>query len=124
MFAPKLDNMLWHQDNIECYSQIPYCGLLYHVGEYNNSIEYNTIEEMPDLVSTNKPSGNMSYTEAVDFKFSYDVLGVYDWSNKGTTPFVECCQDGSASTYVLPGGMSMTNPYYKGSYYTPQTIAI
>ena len=81
--------------------------------------KYNTIEEMPDLVSTNKPSGNMSYTEAVDFKFSYDILNVYDWSSKGTTPFVECCQDGSASTYVLPGGMSMTNPYYKGSYYTP-----
>ena len=127
MFAPRLtggDGYLWHQDDIECYSQIPYCGLLYHVGEYNNSIEYNTIEEMPDLVSTNKPSGNMSYTEAVDFKFSYDILNVYDWSSKGTTPFVECCQDGSKSTYVLPGGMSMTNPYYKGSYYTPQTIAV
>jgi len=46
---------------------------------------------MPDLVGTNKSSGNMYYTEAVDFKFSYDVLGIYDWSNKGTTPFVECC---------------------------------
>jgi hypothetical protein len=35
---------------------------------------------MPDLVSTNKPSGNMSYTEAVDFRSTYDILGVYDWS--------------------------------------------
>jgi hypothetical protein len=73
---------------------------------------------MPDLVSTNKPSGNMSYTEAVDFRSTYDILGVYDWSEKGHTPFVECCHDGNSS-YVLPGGMTMSNPYYRGSYYAP-----
>jgi len=78
---------------------------------------------MPDLVSTDKPSGNMSYTENVDFRSSYDLLGVYDWSNKGTTPFVECCMDGDP-VYVLPGSNTMDNPYYRGSYYPPQTIQI
>lgn len=123
MFAPKLDNMLWHQDDILCYSQIPYCGLLYHQGEYDGPIQYDTEEEMPDLVSTNKPSGNMSYTEAVEAKFTYDLLGVYDWSQKGRTPFVECPTDGNA-TYVLPGSHSFGNPYYKGSMYDGQTVQI
>jgi hypothetical protein len=41
MFAPRLtggDGYLWHQDNIECYSQIPYTGLLFHTGEYDGPI--------------------------------------------------------------------------------------
>ena len=126
MFAPKLtggDGYLWHQDDIECYSQIPYTGLLFHTGEYDGPIQYDTVEEMPDLVSTNKPSGNMSYTENVDFRSSYDILGVYNWDQKGHTPFVECCMDGDP-VYVLPGSNTMNNPYYRGSYYAPQTIQI
>lgn len=124
MFGPRIEGgngYLWHQDNIECYSQIPYCGLLFHEGEFDGPIIYDTIAEMPDIQGTNNVSGNMSYTEAVDYRFKYDLLGVWDWSDKSRSHFIECCQDGN-STYVLPGGMSMNNPYYQGSGYTSQTI--
>ena len=126
MFAPKIeggDGYLWHEDDIECYSQVPYCGLIFHQGEFEGPIEYGTEEEMPDLVSTNKPSGNMQYTEAVDSRYTYDLLGVFDWSDKTRSHFVECSTDGE-STYVLPGGMCLGNPYYKGSVYTSQTVQV
>lgn len=125
MFAPNLtggDGFRWHDPNIECYSQIPYCGLLFHQGELDGPIIYDTIEEMPDILGTNKPSGNMNYTEAVDFRFTYDLLGIWDWSDKSRSHFVECCQDGIGDTYTLPGGNSMTNPYYRGSGYVSQTV--